>query len=226
MAIGNWFGSTATWGQKAVAVAAKLAATGEEIDRLNREASALALAAALGNDAAEKRLADIEIELGRLLVRAGWQREALAEAEAKAAAEQAAAEEARRRREEEAHRHRIAELRAARERAVAVAESKTTDEFVQAWAEVGRLGVELGAEIGTDHARRSLHPVALRERLTVTLWSRLRDVLHYPINMNSPEGNLSPGEKERQIVAGLLDREKKPVAVLSNDDDDEPRAAE
>ena len=207
-------------------LAARLADTEAAIGGLRGEASALALDDGLGSGAAEKRVGDIEREIATLSARQGWQQQALAEAQAKAAADDAAAEAEGQRQAAEAKRRRIEELRASYERAVAAGESKTA-EFVEAWAQVGRLGSELGAEIGTDPARRALHPVALRERITICLWSRLNGVLNYPINMNSPEGNFSPSEKERAIVAGLLlDGDKKPIALLSSSADDEPRAAE
>jgi len=223
MSIGNWFGPAATWAQKAVAVAAKLAATGEEIDRLNREASGLALTAALGNDAAEKRLAEIERELGTLSIRAGWQRQALAEAEAKAAAEQAAAEEARRRREAEKRRLLIAELsQGYGAKAAKVAE--TARAFITALDEAAAAGGALGQAVGTEGARRLLEPHAIANRYRHTLWRLLHGWFPYPANEAHPEMKMDLLERERALVAGLLDGDKKPIALLSSAD--EPRAAE
>lgn len=50
-----------------------------------------------------------------------------------------------------------------------------------------------------------LHPHFFAERLTVTLWSRVRGWMHYPINERDPNAKLTPVERERAIVAGLLD---------------------
>jgi hypothetical protein len=216
----DWFKSEASWREKATVLAARLGDTEAGIGRLRGEASALVLDAGLGSAAAEKRVGDIEREIATLFARQGWQRQALAEAEAKAAADDAAAEAERQRQAKEARARRIAELRASYERAIAVGES-ATDAAGEAWAAAARVGGELAAEIGTDQARRSLHPGALRDRITVNLWSRMKSWLNYAINMNSPEGNFSPSERERALVAGLLDDEKKPVALLSNDDEAE-----
>jgi hypothetical protein len=225
MSIMDWFKSEASWREKATVLAARLGDTEAGIGRLRGEASALVLDAGLGNGTAEKRVGEIEREIATLFSRQGWQRQALAEAEAKAAADDAAAEAERQRRAAEAHARRIVELRTSYERAIAAGES-ATDAAGEAWAAAARIGGELAAEIGTDQARRLLHPGALRERITVNLWCRVQGWLHYGINFNSPEGNFSPSHREAAIVAGLLDGEKKPVALLSNDDDDEPRAAE
>ena len=221
----SWFKSEATtWREKAAAVAARLADTEAAIGRLRGEATGLALDAAPGNGAAEKRVGDIEREIATLSARQGWQQQALAEAEAKAAADDAAAEAERQRQAAEARRRRGAELsQEYAEKAARVAAAARA--FIAALDEAAAAGNALGEAVGTDGARRLLEPHAIANRYRHTLWRLLHGWFPYTANEAHPEMKMDLVERERALVAGLLDGDKKPIALLSSADDGEPEAA-